>query len=115
MSKLTFEKPDGTWGVAGVDLKNVSGNTYGALCKLRDYEQTGLTPGEVQRLQEDKLETLDKYMRGQLKEGKIIRLPFRFSDREILFWEDGQVNLLRCHDRQEADEYMAELQEVCGG
>lgn len=111
MNRLTFEEPNGNFGVVGMNEGNKEAKLYACVCKLRDYELSGLSPDEVQRIQEDKLETLDKYMRNQLKEGKVICLPFRFNDREILFWKDGQANLLRCHDRQEADEYMAELLE----
>ncbi len=65
--------------------------------------------GGSRRIQEDKLETLERYMRGQLEEGKIIHLPFRLSTTKILFWQDGQVNTLLCSNKQDADEYMAEL------
>ena len=41
---LTKTNPDGTWSVKGIDFKDCTGNMYGALCKLRDYEKTGLEP-----------------------------------------------------------------------
>ena len=43
---LTEVKPDGTWSVQGVDFKDCKGGMYGALCKLRDYEKTGLNPSD---------------------------------------------------------------------
>ena len=39
-------EPDGTWNCNGVELGQVSSNVYGALCKLRDYEKTGLEPSD---------------------------------------------------------------------
>ncbi len=36
---LTKTNPDGTWSCNGIVFKELSGNMYGALCKLRDYEK----------------------------------------------------------------------------
>ena len=47
---LTKINPDGTWNCQGVDFGEVSGNLYGALCKLRDYEKTGLEPDDLNRV-----------------------------------------------------------------
>ncbi len=41
---LTETRPDGSWSVSGIDFKDCKGNMYGALCRLRDYEKTGLNP-----------------------------------------------------------------------
>lgn len=43
---LTKRLPDGTWTCEGVDLREVEPAVYGALCKLRDYERTGLNPSD---------------------------------------------------------------------
>jgi hypothetical protein len=43
---LTEIKQDGSWSVFGVDFKECTGNMYGALCRLRDYEKTGLNPDD---------------------------------------------------------------------
>lgn len=50
MSRLTYRTADGRWGVSGVELEGLSGTLYGALCKLRDYENTGLSPLDVANL-----------------------------------------------------------------
>lgn len=47
---LTWTESDGSWGVRGVDLTKVDRTLYGALCKLRDYEKTGLEPGQVEQM-----------------------------------------------------------------
>ena len=52
---LTKSKPDGSWSVIGsngkeIPWKDVPVVLYGALCKLRDYEKTGLSPETVERL-----------------------------------------------------------------
>lgn len=38
MAKLTFYKPNGEWGVEGVDLSTLPTKVYCALCKLHDLE-----------------------------------------------------------------------------
>lgn len=43
---LTKRLPDGSWSCKGVDLRDVDPVIYGALCKLRDYERTGLNPSD---------------------------------------------------------------------
>ena len=50
---LTKTKPDGTWNVIGADgkeipWKDVPNELYGAICKLRDYEKTGLSPDTIE-------------------------------------------------------------------
>lgn len=50
MKMLTWTESDGSWGVQGVDLTKVDRTLYGALCKLRDYEKTGLEPGQVEQM-----------------------------------------------------------------
>ena len=51
---LTVKKPNGEWYVKGVDFKDCTGNMYGALCKLRDYEATGLEPDDFRADSYDK-------------------------------------------------------------
>lgn len=55
--RLTQKYPDGEWNLRGLpweDIrigKEITGSTwkklYGALCKLKDYEDTGLSPEQV--------------------------------------------------------------------
>lgn len=50
---LTKTKPDGSWNVIGADgeeipWKDVPNELYGAICKLRDYEKTGLSPDTIE-------------------------------------------------------------------
>lgn len=52
---LTKSKPDGSWSVIGsngkeIPWKAIPKELYGALCKLRDYEQTRLTPRAIELL-----------------------------------------------------------------
>lgn len=49
---LTNSKSDGTWSVIGSDgeeipWKDIPNELYGAICKLRDYEKTGLSPDTI--------------------------------------------------------------------
>lgn len=43
---FTKIEPDGRWSCEGVDVTTVDKSLYGPLCKLRDYEKTGLNPGD---------------------------------------------------------------------
>ena len=50
---LTKINPDGTWSCQGVDFKELKGNMYRALCKLRDYEKSGFEPDDLDRVKEN--------------------------------------------------------------
>ncbi len=62
--RLTESDGLGNWGVKGLPWKElqvgqvitqeISEKLYGCLCKLKDYEETGLSPEEVERLQEER-------------------------------------------------------------
>lgn len=53
MGRLTYKNQDGTWGLNnGYELKKAPKELYGALCKLKDYEETGLDPGKAAELDE---------------------------------------------------------------
>ena len=49
--RFTYKEPSGTWGVHGEEFKNMSDTIYGAMCKLLDYEETGLSPDDVKNIQ----------------------------------------------------------------
>ena len=52
MSRLTVKEPSGKWFIRGVDFQQLPPTVYGALCKLLDYEETGLDPDEVDRMKD---------------------------------------------------------------
>lgn len=52
MGRLTFKESDGTWGLNNYDIKKVPRELYGAICKLKDYEETGLSPDQIAELDE---------------------------------------------------------------
>lgn len=53
MQRLTYKNPDGTWGMNnGFDMHKVPSELYGALWKLKDYEESGLDPEEVMEYKE---------------------------------------------------------------
>lgn len=41
MERITWKKENGEWGLHGYDIKKVPTELYGALCKLKDYEEIG--------------------------------------------------------------------------
>lgn len=50
MIKLTFEEPDGTFGVVGMNADNKETKLYACVKKLLAYEQTELSPSDVEAL-----------------------------------------------------------------
>lgn len=62
MGRLTEQDEQGNWCVKGLPWKdtyvgqiiteNTNEKIYGALCKLKDYEESGLDPEEAYRLKE---------------------------------------------------------------
>ena len=51
MGRLTWDKENGEWGLKnGYDMKKVPKELYGALCKLHEYEKSGLEPEEVRKV-----------------------------------------------------------------
>ena len=65
MGRLTEKDNNGNWRLKGlrweavrsgaVLTREASEKIYGALCKLLDYEETGLDPDEIERMREDYL------------------------------------------------------------
>ncbi|MDE7436774.1 MAG: DUF551 domain-containing protein [Lachnospiraceae bacterium] len=60
MGTLTFCNEDGTWGLKNYDITKAPSELYGAICKLKDYEGTGLAPEQILEI--------DKLYRDRLKE-----------------------------------------------
>lgn len=66
MKRLTYKNQDGTWGMNnGYDMHKVPSELYGALWKLKDYEETELSPEEILEYKElgitlEKLKEIDK-------------------------------------------------------
>ena len=52
MGRLTWKNPDGTWGLHNMDIRKVPSELYGVVCKLKDYEETGLTPQQMAEIDE---------------------------------------------------------------
>ncbi|HIX89916.1 MAG TPA: hypothetical protein H9845_03345 [Candidatus Agathobaculum pullicola] len=44
MSKLIYREPNGNWGVKGVSWAEIPDGLYGALYKLKDYEEACDSP-----------------------------------------------------------------------
>ena len=50
MRRITGETPEGKWGVENIAWDEIDHRLYGAMCKLKAYKDTGLSPDEVERL-----------------------------------------------------------------
>ncbi len=73
MGRLTWEKPNGDWGLKGRSIKEVPSKLYGFFCKLHAYEKSGLEPNEVMELKKrHEPETPHIWGDGYDKEGNII-------------------------------------------
>lgn len=52
MKRITYHSDNGTWGIEGFDIQRCPRELYGALCKLKDYEDTGMSPDDTRKLDE---------------------------------------------------------------
>lgn len=53
MTRLTYKNPNGTFGLNnGYDMHKIPTELYGAIYKLKDYEETGLSPQEIMEYKE---------------------------------------------------------------
>lgn len=71
MNRLTYKNPNGTWGMNnGYDMSKVPSELYGALYKLKDYEETGLSPEQVEQIDRLYLERCEEInnLKKELKE-----------------------------------------------
>lgn len=50
MGRLTFERPDGTWGIAEMNKTNEADKLYLVAAKLHAYEKSGLSPYDLEDL-----------------------------------------------------------------
>ena len=50
MGRQLNKNPDGRFGVTGMNCDNQDEKLYACVCKLKAYEETGLSPDEVERL-----------------------------------------------------------------
>lgn len=69
MGRLTFKNQDGTWGIKGYDIKKVPTELYGAICKLKDYEETQLSPDQIQEMDymyQEKCREVERYKKLSL-------------------------------------------------
>lgn len=67
MNRVTYEMPDGTFGINGVNLRNQPLPVQNAVKKLLEYEKTGLEPEQIfkmDRLYREMCEALARYEKG---------------------------------------------------
>jgi len=53
MNRVIKENPDGTWSVEGIVLADLHPVMYAALERLREYEDTDLSPDEIHIMSEE--------------------------------------------------------------
>lgn len=81
---LVRKKPTGEFYVEGVDVTALSPELYSCIWKLKDYEESGMSPTDVETLKnlyDDACETIGK-LRAEIDEmrRKLIELPLRPGD-----------------------------------
>lgn len=67
MNRLTFKEPDGTWGIVGMNEENEREKLYAVCAKLKDYEEIGLQPDEVERWKDNTTEVIITKLKEQQK------------------------------------------------
>lgn len=101
MKRLTEVNKDGAWSLKGLlwpDIeigKIINRNTYekiyGALCKLRDYENTGITPDQLAVINEE-YEKMAKELAELRKQNQWIPVSERLpEDGTYLCTLDGEL------------------------
>lgn len=65
MNRLTYKEPDGTWGIAGMNEKNEKEKLYAVCAKLKDYEETGMQPNEVEQLKDNATDVIINKLKEQ--------------------------------------------------
>lgn len=98
MGRLTWNNPDGTWGLKNMDIKDVPRELYGAVCKLKDYEKTGLMPEQIVEMDELYLEKCKEVAKLQ-KQMK--SLSAKMEEKELIEEED----ILKFYYCESKDEY----------
>lgn len=83
-SGLVKKKPTGEFYVEGVDLTALSPELYSLIWKLKDYEESGMSPHQVMNLKniyDDACMTINK-LRREIEEmkRKLVELPIRPGD-----------------------------------
>lgn len=77
MNRLTYQEADGSWGVTGMNAENEGEKIVAVAQKLRDYENVGLEPEEVESLRFQKYE-LD----GELSQQEVWEILADICDGE---------------------------------
>lgn len=115
--RLTEVKKNGEWALKGVKWKKlctgkkitlkVREKLYGALCKLRDYENTGLSPEEVERVNdfsESQVARLMKELQNEREKHRWIpvgeRLP-EFGEYVMISFSNFSLPIIGKCDRDE--------------
>lgn len=91
MNRFTYKEPNGKWGIKGMNEENQEQKMYGVAAKLKDYEDTGLSPDQVERM----IYELEDYKRIGLSPAKIKELD--------------QLYLEKCREVNELRQQLAEV------
>ena len=82
-SRITYSV-NGEFGIEGIDLTKLPAKLYSAVAKLKDYENTGLSPDEVERLKYDGYErprNVDKVRTMDIEELAFnLMCPYQFEE-----------------------------------
>lgn len=102
MGRLTEKDSNGNWRLKGLPWEAVrsgavltrkaSEKIYGALHKLLDYEETGLDPDEIERIQDgylppDRKEAVDRTYADMCRELEACKKALREQGEKLLAYE----------------------------
>lgn len=120
MARLTYKNPDGTFGLNnGYDMQKVPTELYGAIWKLKNYEETGLDPEtlkEIDKLYLEKCEEVNR-LTVELEEYKCTafnKVYEKVLNLEKEYAENGDTeNVSRCIKLENLMQYFKEELRDC--
>ena len=94
MNRITWDEPDGSWGIKGAKLEIFPPKVFGAFYKLMDYEKTGLSPKQVVKmdlLYTEKCKEVAEMEKELKKQGKVCE-PEYLGENVVIGCRDGRCN-----------------------
>lgn len=102
MARLTYKNPDGTFGLNnGYDMQKVPTELYGAIWKLKNYEETGLDP--------ERVEEINDFFNSQT--AKILAELQEYKNLGLTLEQLKEIDRLYLEKCQELNRLTAELEE----
>lgn len=100
MNRFTQRRTDGSWGIKEIQWKDIPDKLTAALYKLKDYEDTGLSPDEIWHMKEDK-----EWVPGSADSDAETEAA---AEKMVIYYEDGSRRIFNkgffCEMREQGEE-----------